>query len=85
MGSCSGRIQGSNSDWQKEGGAVANPEHDPMGHVDARDKKGLRPGGFGILLSQTLADELLYNETQNEVVFVKYLDEPPAEEDSGQS
>jgi hypothetical protein len=46
----------------------------PMAHVFAREKKGLRPGGFGILMSQSLADELLYNEAQNEVVFVKYLD-----------
>ncbi len=54
--------------------AVANTDDTPMGHVDAREKKGLRPGGFGILMSQTLADELLYNEAQNEVVFVKYLE-----------
>ncbi len=54
--------------------AVANPG-DPVSHVLAREKKGLRPGGFGIMMSQSLADELLYNEAQNEVVFVKYLDE----------
>jgi DNA-binding response OmpR family regulator len=61
--------------------AVANPEGDPMRHAEVRDKKGIRSGGFGILMSQTLADELLYNEAQNEVVFVKYLDETSAEED----
>ncbi len=54
--------------------AVTNRDDAPMGHVFAREKKGLRPGGFGILMSQSLADELLYNEAQNEVVFVKYLD-----------
>lgn len=54
--------------------AVTNTEDEPMGHVMAREKKGLRPGGFGILMSQSLADELLYNEAQNEVVFVKYLE-----------
>ncbi len=54
--------------------AVTNAEDTPMAHVFAREKKGLRPGGFGILMSQSLADELLYNEAQNEVVFVKYLD-----------
>ena len=54
--------------------AVTNKDDAPMGHVFAREKKGLRPGGFGILMSQSLADELLYNEAQNEVVFVKYLD-----------
>ncbi len=43
-------------------------------HMEIREEKGLRTGGFGILLSQSLIDELLYNEVQNEVVFVKYLD-----------
>jgi CheY-like chemotaxis protein/anti-sigma regulatory factor (Ser/Thr protein kinase) len=56
--------------------AITNKDDSPMGHVFAREKKGLRPGGFGILMSQSLADELLYNEAQNEVVFVKYLDGP---------
>jgi CheY-like chemotaxis protein len=59
---------------QLDHAAIANTEENPMGHMIAREEKGLRPGGFGILLSQTLADELLYNEAQNEVVFVKYLD-----------
>lgn len=54
--------------------AVHNDEDNPMGHMLAREEKGLRPGGFGILMSQTLADELLYNEHRNEVVFIKYLD-----------
>jgi DNA-binding response OmpR family regulator len=54
--------------------AVSNPKDDPMLHVLSRESKGLRPGGFGILMSQSLADELLYNEAHNEVVFVKYLD-----------
>jgi DNA-binding response OmpR family regulator len=55
--------------------AISNPEDNPMGHMDARTSKGIRPGGFGILMSQSLADELLYNEARNEVVFVKYLNE----------
>ena len=54
--------------------AVGNPKDDPMGHIVSREAKGLRPGGFGILMSQSLADELLYNEARNEVVFVKYLE-----------
>lgn len=54
--------------------AVANPEENPMGHIESRMEKGMRPGGFGILMSQELADELLYNEARNEVVFVKYLE-----------
>jgi len=54
--------------------AVGNPKEEPIEHVEVRKDQGLRPGGFGILLSRAMADELLYNEAQNEVVFVKYLD-----------
>jgi anti-sigma regulatory factor (Ser/Thr protein kinase) len=38
-----------------------------------RHEKGLRPGGFGILMARSMVDELLYNEVHNEVLFVKYL------------
>jgi hypothetical protein len=41
--------------------------------VAVRDKLGIRPGGFGIALTRAIADELLYNEAQNEVIFIKYL------------
>jgi CheY-like chemotaxis protein len=54
--------------------AVTNPDGQPVEHMEARKEKGLRPGGFGILMAQSMVDELLYNEQQNEVVFVKYLD-----------
>lgn len=54
--------------------AVENPPGLPWEHIEAREEKGLRPGGFGILMVKAVADELLYNEAQNEVVFVKYLD-----------
>ena len=47
---------------------------DPIEHMRVRESKGLRPGGFGILLVRANVDELIYNEKQNEVVFVKYLD-----------
>jgi CheY-like chemotaxis protein/anti-sigma regulatory factor (Ser/Thr protein kinase) len=46
----------------------------PVEHGLIREQKGLRPGGFGLVLVQAKVDELLYNEAQNEVVFVKYLD-----------
>lgn len=46
----------------------------PTAHVEVREAKGLRPGGFGLLTVQASVDELLYNEKRNEVVFVKYLD-----------
>jgi anti-sigma regulatory factor (Ser/Thr protein kinase) len=53
--------------------AINNPNDDPFRHVLAREKKGLRGGGLGILLASQLIDELVYNERHNEVLFVKYL------------
>jgi hypothetical protein len=53
--------------------ATTNPPEDPCKHLEVRAAKGIRPGGFGILMVKSMADELLYNEAQNEVVFVKYL------------
>jgi len=53
--------------------AVSNPAESPTRHVEIRAEKGQRPGGFGILMSRTLVDELLYNERGNAVLFVKYL------------
>jgi CheY-like chemotaxis protein/anti-sigma regulatory factor (Ser/Thr protein kinase) len=50
---------------------------EPTEHQGIRQRKGLRPGGFGLVLANANADELLYNEAQNEVVFVKYLDGIP--------
>ncbi|HEV2234289.1 MAG TPA: response regulator [Terriglobia bacterium] len=54
--------------------AVSNPPGQPFDHIKVRDEKGLRAGGFGILMTRAMVDELLYNEERNEVVFVKYLD-----------
>jgi PAS domain S-box-containing protein len=48
--------------------------HDnPIDHLAVRDAKGLRPGGFGVLTVRASVDELVYNEKQNEVIFIKYL------------
>jgi anti-sigma regulatory factor (Ser/Thr protein kinase) len=44
-----------------------------------RDAKGLRPGGYGVLLAQKFVDELIYDEKGNEVLLVKYLDVTPLE------
>jgi CheY-like chemotaxis protein len=52
---------------------VGQPESDPFAHVAVRDQLGLRPGGFGIAMTRAIADELIYNEAQNEVIFIKYL------------
>jgi anti-sigma regulatory factor (Ser/Thr protein kinase)/DNA-binding NarL/FixJ family response regulator len=54
--------------------AIANPPHDPLRHQAYRDAKGLRPGGFGMLITLNLVDELIYGEQRNEVLLVKYLD-----------
>jgi CheY-like chemotaxis protein/anti-sigma regulatory factor (Ser/Thr protein kinase) len=54
--------------------AISNDPGQPFGHMQVREEKGLRPGGFGLLMAQTLVDDLIYNEAHNEVVFVKYLD-----------
>jgi CheY-like chemotaxis protein/anti-sigma regulatory factor (Ser/Thr protein kinase) len=58
--------------------AVSNPTDAPFAHALTRERKGLRPGGFGLFLVRQMVDELLYNEKRNEVVFVKYLDDPAA-------
>jgi len=53
--------------------AVSHPDN-PIKHLEIRESKKLRPGGFGLLTVRASVDELIYNERQNEVVFVKYLD-----------
>lgn len=56
--------------------AVSNPSNAPIAHKQLREEKGLRPGGFGILMVRAMVDELVYNEVQNEVLFLKYLNGP---------
>jgi DNA-binding response OmpR family regulator len=55
--------------------AVGHPA-EVIAHDGVRRAKGIRPGGFGLVLIRAIADELVYNERQNEVLFVKYLQEP---------
>jgi PAS domain S-box-containing protein len=52
--------------------AITQPD-EPFEHMKVREDKGLRPGGFGLLMVKSSVDELIYNEKQNEVVFIKYL------------
>lgn len=54
--------------------AVANPAEDPLRHQSHRDARGLRPGGFGMLITLNLVDELIYGEHGNDVLLIKYLD-----------
>ena len=60
--------------------AIANPADNPVRHLDYREEHGMRPGGFGVLLTQGLVDELVYSEQGNEVVLIKYLDLVPQSE-----
>lgn len=52
--------------------AISNAPDNPIAHVHYREEKGIRPGGFGILLSKQLVDELIYNERGNEVMLIKH-------------
>jgi DNA-binding response OmpR family regulator len=52
--------------------AVSNPDQ-PFRHVELRDQMGIRPGGFGMLMTKNFADELIYSGKGNEVLFIKYL------------
>ncbi len=53
--------------------AVSNPLENPIDHVERRSQLGLRSGGFGILMTRSLVDEMIYNEAGNEVLLIKYL------------
>jgi CheY-like chemotaxis protein/anti-sigma regulatory factor (Ser/Thr protein kinase) len=54
--------------------AISNPDDDPLRHLIARESSGLRPGGYGLAMTRSLVDELIYNEARNEVICIKYLD-----------
>ena len=53
--------------------AISNPDGSPIKHVEYREEQGQRAGGFGILMSRSLVDELLYNQPGNAVLAVKYI------------
>lgn len=52
--------------------AIANPPEQPLAHVETRAERGMRPGGFGILIAKQLVDEMVFNEAGNEVLLIKY-------------
>jgi CheY-like chemotaxis protein/anti-sigma regulatory factor (Ser/Thr protein kinase) len=53
--------------------AVANTAEEPFRHVELRRQMGIRPGGFGLLMTKSFADELIYSAKGNEVILIKYL------------
>jgi DNA-binding response OmpR family regulator len=56
--------------------AHAASAEDPLAHMDVREKLGLRDGGFGLLISRGMLDELKHNERGNEVTLVKRFQAP---------
>jgi anti-sigma regulatory factor (Ser/Thr protein kinase)/CheY-like chemotaxis protein len=57
-----------------EHAAVSNP-NDPAAAAVKRAEAGMRPGGFGMLLATKLVDEVLYNQSGNEVILIKRFDQ----------
>ncbi len=53
--------------------AIANSPEEPFGHLELRRQLGIRPGGFGLLMTKSFADELIYSAKGNEVILIKYL------------
>lgn len=53
--------------------ALSNAEADPIAHLERRAEMGLRPGGFGMLVTKQVVDEMFYNERGNQVVLIKRL------------
>lgn len=54
--------------------AISNPDDDPFQHINVREESGLRPGGYGLAMTRSLVDELIYNEARNEVICIKYIE-----------
>jgi anti-sigma regulatory factor (Ser/Thr protein kinase) len=54
--------------------AISNPPGSPTAHMEIRDAENMRPGGFGLLITSRMVDEVTYNQKGNEVILVKHLD-----------
>jgi DNA-binding response OmpR family regulator len=70
----------------KDQGAGFNPtalthaatSDDPLKHMEIRERLGLREGGFGLLISKGMVDEMRHNSVGNEVTLIKrFLPVPP--------
>jgi anti-sigma regulatory factor (Ser/Thr protein kinase)/ActR/RegA family two-component response regulator len=75
------RVRDPGAGFRKESlshAAFANSSADPTAHIAQREEKGMRAGGYGLLLASGTVDELIYNEIGNEAVLIKYLDSTPA-------
>jgi len=53
---------------------AASPD-DLTRHIEIRNKSGMRPGGYGILVASGIVDELIYSEIGNEVLLIKHMED----------
>jgi anti-sigma regulatory factor (Ser/Thr protein kinase) len=53
--------------------ASSHAPEDIVASALVRAEKGMRPGGFGMLIARHVADELVFNERRNEVLLIKHL------------
>jgi DNA-binding response OmpR family regulator len=53
--------------------ASTGDDEDPVGHFAVREVLGIREGGFGILISRGMVDEVKYNEKGNRVTLIKHF------------
>lgn len=51
--------------------AHAASADDPIAHMDVREKLGLREGGFGLMVTDGMVDEMRHNAKGNEVTLIK--------------
>jgi DNA-binding response OmpR family regulator len=63
------RDQGTGFDRAKL--AHAASADNPIGHMGIREKLGLREGGFGLLITDGMVDEMRHNAAGNEVTLIK--------------
>ena len=57
--------------------AIGNPpDGTNLEHAEIREAQGMRPGGFGIFMARRMVDELVYNQSGNEVLLMKMLQPP---------
>ena len=75
----------------KDTGPGFDPDHlahaahleDPVSHMMVRETLGMREGGFGILMSRGLVDNMSYNDKGNEVRLIKYFGDVPLRSEDG--
>lgn len=53
--------------------ALSNPDDEPTRHAEYRERVGMRPGGFGLLVARGLVDDVVHNERGSGVLLLEYL------------